>query len=329
MFISEETLRVVQLVARYQSISVAAEHSNKVPSAVSYTVKKLEEALDATLFVRRGCYISLTPAGEYFVRHSKQLLNDLQALKRNTRLVHEGVERELTVAANNIIPHAVLIDFVIAFEAQFPSTALKLQREIYNGCWDALYNRRAQLVIGAPHAVPASDGVISTPIGMLDWDFVVGPAHDLARIKGPLSNADLRQYPALCLHDTAVESTPQHAWLLDGQKAIYVPDFQFALAVIERNTAVAYLPRHLCQPLLTAGRLVKKELQESKHPTQLFVAYRTDGAGPALQWCERWLSQPGLRAALCGQSGLPAPASATHGGSDIASSEPQVVASMQ
>ena len=52
MFISDETLRVIHLVARHQSITTAAEQLNKVPSAISYTIKKAEESLGVELFVR-------------------------------------------------------------------------------------------------------------------------------------------------------------------------------------------------------------------------------------------------------------------------------------
>lgn len=44
MFISDEMLRVIHLVARHQSITTAAEQLNKVPSAISYTIKKAEES---------------------------------------------------------------------------------------------------------------------------------------------------------------------------------------------------------------------------------------------------------------------------------------------
>ncbi|MCZ5119445.1 LysR family transcriptional regulator [Escherichia coli] len=71
MFISDETLRVIHLVARHQSITTAAEQLNKVPSAISYTIKKAEESLGVELFIRKGRYIELSPAGSYFIEHSK------------------------------------------------------------------------------------------------------------------------------------------------------------------------------------------------------------------------------------------------------------------
>ena len=68
MFISDETLRVIHLVARHQSITTAAEQLNKVPSAISYTIKRMETGLDVVLFVRNTRSIELTESGFYFYR---------------------------------------------------------------------------------------------------------------------------------------------------------------------------------------------------------------------------------------------------------------------
>lgn len=300
MFISDETLRVIHLVARYQSITSAAEQLNKVPSAISYTIKKAEEALGADLFIRKGRYIELTPAGSYFIEHSKTILTDMDALRRNTVLVHDGIERELTIAANNIIPPAVLAAFIADFERQFTSTTLTVSLEVYNGCWDALYSRRADLVVGAPHAVPSTEGIISEPIGQMEWDFVVSPQHPLAGARHPLENTELRQYSAICIRDTSVNFTPLHAWLLEGQKPLFVPDFAMAIALIEQNVGIGYIPHHLALPLLNSGTLLKKPMREHKHATKLFLAARSDGMGKVCRWCMEYFQQPETRARLSG-----------------------------
>ncbi|GGP23135.1 LysR substrate-binding domain-containing protein [Silvimonas iriomotensis] len=300
MLISSETLRIVRLVAQYQNITAAAERINKVPSAISYTVKKLEEALGVTLFARRGSHICLTEAGEYFVRHSKTIIDDMDALRRNTLLVHEGVERELRIAVNNIIPQSVLTTLVIAFERHFPTTQLSLQREVYNGCWDAFYDKRADVIIGAPHAVPYPEGIVSESLGEMAWDFVLSPQHPLARTPEPLRTPDLRKYPAICIRDTSLNLSPQHAWLLDGQKPLFVPGFGVAMALIETGTGIGYLPRHLATEPVAAGRLLVKTVEEQKHATQLFLAWRPDGMGPVRQWCVDYLLQAEVRRQLCG-----------------------------
>ncbi len=64
-------------------------------------------------------------------------------------LIHDGIERELTIAVNNIIHGDLLVAFIRDFERQFTSTTLTVDLEVYNGCWDALYSKRADLVYGA------------------------------------------------------------------------------------------------------------------------------------------------------------------------------------
>jgi len=300
MLTSDESLRVVQMVARYQSITAAAERLNKVPSAVSYTVKKLEETLGVKLFTRKGCYIQLTQAGEYFIGHSKTILDDLDALKRNVALVDSGVEPEFTIAVNNIVPNDALVQFVCDFERAFPSCQLTLQQEVYNGCWDALYANRARLVIGAPHSVPQSEGVACVPLGNLAWVFVVGAGHPLASIERALPNAELRRYSAVCIRDTAVDFQSMHAWLLDGQKAVFVPDFTTAMGLIRRNAAIGYVPEHVAKSLGGDG-VVVRAVREQKHSTRLFLAYRSEGGGDVSRWCVDYLSRPAFRSWLCGE----------------------------
>jgi DNA-binding transcriptional LysR family regulator len=299
MLASDESIRVIHMVAKYKSISAASERLNKVPSAISYTVKKLEEAFGVQLFTRKGCYIELTSAGEYFISYSKAILDDLDALKRNVQIVHEGGERELKIAVNNIVPQSVMADFICDFEHTFPATQISLQQEVYNGCWDALYGNRVDLVVGAPHAVPRSEGIISMPLGLLKWDFVVGAGHPLAREAHSLTNAQLRRYPAVCIRDTAVNFNPMQAWLLDGQKAIFVPDFHTAIELIRRNAGIGYIPMHRRLGAAAAG-LVKKSTQEQKHATRLFLAHRPEALGRVGEWCIDYFSLERVRLHLCG-----------------------------
>ncbi len=300
MFISDEVIRIVHLVAKYQSITMAAEQLNKVPSAISYTLKKAEESLGATLFSRNGRYLKLTPAGRYFIDHSKTILGDLENLKRNIGRIHDGVESALSIAVNNIIPATALVAFIRDFEQAFKSTVLTVNQEVYNGCWDALYSKRAHLVIGAPHAVPSPEGIISESLGQLEWDFVVSPRHPLASQLQPLENAALRHYSAICIRDTSVNLAPQQAWLLEGQRPLFVPDFATAIALIQQDAGIGYIPHHLALPLLNEGRLLKKPMREHKHATRLFLAANAEETGKASRWCIDYLLNPGMRARLCG-----------------------------
>jgi len=58
---SEYALEVVDAVARTGSFSAAAQDLHRVPSAISYTVRQLEQWLAVPLFERRHRDVVLTP----------------------------------------------------------------------------------------------------------------------------------------------------------------------------------------------------------------------------------------------------------------------------
>ncbi|EFC2110802.1 LysR family transcriptional regulator, partial [Escherichia coli] len=107
--------------------------------------------------------------------------------------------------------------------------------------------------------------------------------------RNPLENSELRHYPAVCIRDTSVNFPPMQAWLLEGQKPIFVPDFAMAISLIEQNVGIGYIPHHLALPLLNRGKLLKKPMREHKHATKLFLAARSDGIGKACLWCMSYL----------------------------------------
>ena len=81
---SQQDLQVIDAVARRGSFTAAAEELCKVPSAISYTVRNIEQRLAVDLFVRLHRKVKLTPAGEYFVTESRKLLKQMAHMKFQT-----------------------------------------------------------------------------------------------------------------------------------------------------------------------------------------------------------------------------------------------------
>lgn len=76
---SEYSLDVVDAVARHGSFSAAAQELHRVPSAISYTVRQLEEWLAVPLFVRRHRDVELTPAGRLFIDEARGVMKKCSA----------------------------------------------------------------------------------------------------------------------------------------------------------------------------------------------------------------------------------------------------------
>lgn len=66
--LSLESLVVLDAIVSKGSFAAAAESLFRVPSAITYTVRKLEQDLGVTLFNRSGHRAQLTPAGAELLR---------------------------------------------------------------------------------------------------------------------------------------------------------------------------------------------------------------------------------------------------------------------
>lgn len=82
------------MVARTGSFSAAAQELHRVPSAVSYTVRQLEQWLAVPLFERRHRDVELTPAGVLFIQEARGVIK-----KCSTRA--DSANRSLTAGGAN------------------------------------------------------------------------------------------------------------------------------------------------------------------------------------------------------------------------------------
>jgi DNA-binding transcriptional LysR family regulator len=72
--ITIDALKVLDAIDRKGSFAGAASELFRVPSAISYTVQKLEEDLSVSVFDRTGHKAVLTPAGRYLLRKAAPCL---------------------------------------------------------------------------------------------------------------------------------------------------------------------------------------------------------------------------------------------------------------
>lgn len=299
MPLSPDVLKLIHTIAETGNFSIAAEKLYKVPSAISYTIKKVEDELGVTLFDRSGRQVKLTEAGKYFVHHSQWFLHSYEHLITQTKTIENGVERTFTIVVNNIINYAALAKLTEKITALFPATELSIHTEVYNGCWEALYKKKANLIIGAPHTAPHIDNIVYHPIGKIEWDFVVAPHHPLAHLTTVLTSEQLRLYPAIVVKDTAFNMNKQVSWALEGQKVIYVSELSTAINFIIAGVGIGYIPHHRIKTLLDQGKVLKKAISEQKQPTQLFYAWNTSSQGNVLTWCLDYIMQPHIQTIWC------------------------------
>src|SRR5476651_2382736 len=103
MRLSLESLQVLDAIDRKGSFAAAAEDLHRVPSAITYSVRQLEEALEIELFDRRGHRAVLTDAGRELLAEGRRLLQAAADLECRVQQVAKGWESELRIAVDTLV----------------------------------------------------------------------------------------------------------------------------------------------------------------------------------------------------------------------------------
>ena len=303
--LSLDSLLLLDAIARNGSFAAAAAELGRVPSAVTYTVRRLEDDLDVLLFDRRGYRAQPTAAGEELLREGRHLLTAADDLARRVQRVAEGWERELRIALDTLIPFERLLPLLERFCGVAP-TQVRISTEVLGGSWDALVSGRADLAIGASGDVPESGrlggGLRTLPLGQVEMVFAVAPTHPLARLAAPLPLAELRRHRQVVVGDSSRRLAARTVGLLGAPDVLVVPTMEAKLAAQMAGIGVGYLPYPLAQEAIERGTLVIKGTQGARQgPGQApatYVAWRADERGKAFDWWLDELRKPATRAAL-------------------------------
>jgi DNA-binding transcriptional LysR family regulator len=292
--LSLDALLTVDTIARRGSFAAAAKELYRVPSTISYTVSKLEEDLGVQLFERFGPRVELTAAGAELLKEGRYLLKAAGDLERRVRRVASGWETEFTLAIDSMLSPCALMDDITAFYGAADQTRLRLLKEELSGTWEALIERRADLLVGAAGMGPPGGGYTAEPMGTISFVFVVAPAHPLAALAHPLSKSDLAACRAVSVADSARQLQARTVGLLFGQDTLSAPDMQTKYDFQRAGLGFGFLPEAWVREDIAEGRFVAKEVEEPKPDETLYLAWRTGEEGAALRWWRERLRAGGL-----------------------------------
>ena len=295
--LTPEALSMLSAVGELGSFAAAARSLGVVPSALTYRVRQIEEALDVLLFDRNSRQAQLTAAGKELHKEGTRLLSDMDAIANRVRRIATGWESEFTVAVDSIIDRQTLLELCESFLGPSPPTKLRLREETLNGTLEAVTQGQADLALGVTGYKGPLPNIHSAPMGQINFVFAVAPHHPLARQSEPLSDELIRQHRAVAIADSAVTIPAQSYNLLAGQDVFTVPSLQTKIEVQIRGLGVGFLPEPAVRSYLTAGRLVECKVQRTVRPAQFDYVWRTSSStsksdkismGKSMQW---WLSQ--------------------------------------
>lgn len=280
--LSIEALLVLDAIEHRGSYAAAAEQLNKVPSALSYIVQKLEEQLNVTIFIRQGRRSVLTPAGKYLLIEGRKVLSAINALSEQTQTIANGWEPKIRIACDSIIDIKPVFTAIECFLAEHNNIEIDVQEEVMNGTWEALFEDKVDLVIGAPEPVPSQKGIRAIKIKTFDSVLVVSSSHELSKARTSIQTLELSKYRSVVVHDSAKSEIPWSVNIIEGSQHFYVSSVAHKVEAIIAGIGIGYLPRYMAQEYIISGQLREIELIDKKLPQNLFIAWKITNKGKGL-----------------------------------------------
>ena len=310
--LTPDALQMMDIIARTGSFAAAARELGRVPSALTYSVRQLEDALDVLLFDRSSRQAQLTAAGQELLEEGRRLLVEMEAVANRVKRVATGWESELTVVVDDVISPLTVFELVEGFFAQRgadghgPGTRLRLRSEVLAGLWETLINGQADLAIGAMMNSPPQPGIELRLLGTVEFVFAMAPHHPLAAGTEPLTDAQIIGHRAVAVADSAQKLQPVTVNLLPGQDVFTVPSMSAKIEALIRCLGCGFVPEPQVREHLRRGCLVARPVQRTRPPAQFGYAWRAAATpqprkapqGLALQWWLGQLDSPATRRAL-------------------------------
>jgi len=293
--ITLDALRAIDYIDKKGSFTAAASALHRVPSALTYTIQKLESDLDIKLFDRSGHRAVLTPAGRLLLAEGRHLLQSAERLEEAVKQVEAGWETRLRIARDTILPLQPLLQTIHRFNALNHQVEVHISEEVLGGTWEALVANRCDISLGASGELPK--GLFEFCIlGRVEFVFAVAPDHPLTQHSGPVTAEAISAYPTIVVADSSLSAPGRSSGLLESRQMVRVTTMSAKLEAQMLGVGVGFLPRHLASEAITKGQLCALPCNVPRPDMPLYMAWRKDNKGKALAWFAAELAQQNLLA---------------------------------
>ena len=173
-----DQLRVFLTVVETGSFAGAARRLGRATSVVSYSIANLEAQLGLSIFDRESTRKpQLTEAGRAVLSEARAVTNGVNGLRAKVKGLLQGVEAEIRLVLDVMLPASRVVDALKAFRAEFPTVSLRLNVEALGMITQMVLDGTATIGISGPLEMA---GIERVSVGAVELIPVAAPDHPLA-----------------------------------------------------------------------------------------------------------------------------------------------------
>jgi LysR family transcriptional regulator, regulator for metE and metH len=273
-------LAIVQEVEKQGSLTAAANVLCLTQSALSHTMKKLEQQLGTDIWLREGRHLRLTQAGQYVLGVANRVLPQLAQAQERLRQFAQGERGTLRIGMECHPCYQWLLTVVSPYLAAWPDVDVDVKQKFQFGGIGALFAYEIDLLV-TPDPL-YKPGLHFEPVFDYEQVLVVGHQHPLAGA----SHVKPRQLAqeVLITYPVAPERLDIYTQFLvpagitpKRHKTIETTDIM--LQMVASGRGVAALPRWLVDTYAKKMKLVPVRLGHRGIAKQIFLGAREADMG--------------------------------------------------
>ncbi len=267
-------LEVFLAVARERRFSRAADKLFRTQSAVSQTIRKLEDELGEALFDRSSREGVLTDAGKVLYEYAEKLINLRGEAAESLSELRELQKGKLVIAANEFTV-LYLLPVLAEFRRVHPMIKITVERALGSHIPDEVLSYAAEF--GVLSYEPQESNLHSVVVFLDELVFVVPPRHPLASAR----QVSIRQLGAESFVAHIVNSPYREKviQLFKSHKTplhmdLELPTLQAIKQFVAMGNGVALIPEISVETELAHGELVRIPVRELQLKRKLRLIYR-------------------------------------------------------
>lgn len=279
-----DQLRIFLTIVDTGSFAGAGRKLNRAVSVISYGITNLETQLGLSLFDREGTKKpQLTVAGRALLAEVRSISHGIDGLRAKVKGLLDGLEAEVDLAVDVMLPAERLGKVLRAFAREFPTVQLRLHVETLGAITAMVLDRGAAVGLSGPLSAGV-EGIESMAAGSVPMVPVAAPDHPLGRMEAIPPGAG-RDYTQLVLTDRS-RFTEGQDYSVSSPRTWRLADLGAKHALLREGIGWGNMPLPMIEPDLVAGTLVRLAMPD--HPGGMYrfsgIWRRDTPPGPAASW---------------------------------------------
>ena len=188
-----ELYKVFYVVAKNNHMTRASEELHISQPAISQSIKKLEQQLGGTLFIRSNKGMELTSEGKMFYDYVKGALELINKAENEFTSFKDLSKGEIKIGASTTLTKIVLMDAIKEFHKDYPNINISISNDLTSNLIIDLQKGKLDFVIFNEGDVKETNIAIEE-IKELKHGFIFNPDYFKDKIK---NMEDLNNYPLI------------------------------------------------------------------------------------------------------------------------------------